>query len=238
MVAAEEHVGDIERSIRTVKECTQCHVHCLPYKRYPKAMIAGCIRNVINKLNQLPAENGISDELSPSTLITGEGRMDYNDVKDLEFGDYVQAYHNKGVTNTNNPRSVGAIALHASGNLQKGWYFMSLLTGERIHVYQWRELPISANVLTQVNQITLEEGQPVIATNFKYEWKPGTLIGDDVDDEDKNDENDDNGTHMREEQQEVQPQLFHIDDDVKDYQEEEEDVEYEPIEDYNEDEPV
>ena len=82
-------------------------------------MITGCVRNVISKLNQLPAENGVSQDLSPGTLITGEGRLDYENVKDLEFGDYVQAYHSKGVTNTNNPRSVGAIALHPSGNLQK-----------------------------------------------------------------------------------------------------------------------
>ena len=36
VVGANEHVGDIERSIRTIKECTQCHVHRLPYTRYPK----------------------------------------------------------------------------------------------------------------------------------------------------------------------------------------------------------
>ena len=33
IVAADEHVGDVERSIRTVKEGTRCHVHRLPYER-------------------------------------------------------------------------------------------------------------------------------------------------------------------------------------------------------------
>ena len=46
IVAAEEHVGDIERSVRTIKERTRCHVHRLPYKRYPKEMIVGFITYV------------------------------------------------------------------------------------------------------------------------------------------------------------------------------------------------
>ena len=33
VVAANEHVGNIERSTRTVKECTRCHIHRNPYER-------------------------------------------------------------------------------------------------------------------------------------------------------------------------------------------------------------
>ena len=68
MVAADEHVGDVERSIRTVKEGTRCHVHRLPYERYTKLMVSGCVVKTIKDLNQLPSPNGLSDELSPSTL--------------------------------------------------------------------------------------------------------------------------------------------------------------------------
>ena len=35
MVAANEHVGDVEVSIRATKECTRCHVHRNPYEWYP-----------------------------------------------------------------------------------------------------------------------------------------------------------------------------------------------------------
>ena len=41
VVAANEHVGNVERSTRTIKECTRCHIHRNPYKRYPKTMVTG-----------------------------------------------------------------------------------------------------------------------------------------------------------------------------------------------------
>ena len=39
IVAAGEHVRDIEISGRTLKEGTRGHVHRLPYKQYPKIMV-------------------------------------------------------------------------------------------------------------------------------------------------------------------------------------------------------
>lgn len=38
-LAAGDHVGDKERSWRSIKESTRCHVNRLPYSRYPKIMI-------------------------------------------------------------------------------------------------------------------------------------------------------------------------------------------------------
>ena len=43
MVAANEHVGDIEVSIKTTKECCRCHVHRNPYEWYTQLMVAGCV---------------------------------------------------------------------------------------------------------------------------------------------------------------------------------------------------
>ena len=43
VVGANEHVGDVERSVRTVKECTRCHVHRLPYTYYTKLLVTGMI---------------------------------------------------------------------------------------------------------------------------------------------------------------------------------------------------
>ena len=41
IVAAGAHVGDVERSIRTIKNSTREQVHRLPYKRYPNEMVCG-----------------------------------------------------------------------------------------------------------------------------------------------------------------------------------------------------
>ena len=61
LVGANEHVGDVERSVRTIKECTRCHVHRLPYKYYPKIMVTGMVTHVVKSLNQLLSETGINN---------------------------------------------------------------------------------------------------------------------------------------------------------------------------------
>ena len=70
VVAAKEHVGEIERSIRTMKKGTRCDVQCLLYSHYRNVMIKGSMNKRVKDLNQLPLNNGISNTLSTSTLIT------------------------------------------------------------------------------------------------------------------------------------------------------------------------
>ena len=81
--------------------------------------------------------------MSPSSIVLGTYRPDYEEIKKLNFGDYVQAHQPLNITNDNKARTVGAITLHPSGQLQGRWYFMSLVSGERLHRYQWYVLPIS-----------------------------------------------------------------------------------------------
>ena len=73
----------------------------------------------IKDIDQLPAIDGISKERIPDTLVTGRACPDYDKVTRLNFGDYVQAYHRKGSTNTNQARTVGLISLYSSGNEQE-----------------------------------------------------------------------------------------------------------------------
>ena len=76
----------------------------------------GCITKTIKNLNQISSEKGTSSTSSPSNLITGRARPDYTQVTKLNFGDYVQAYLNKGKTIKNMDNTVDIIALHPSGN--------------------------------------------------------------------------------------------------------------------------
>ena len=46
IVVAGEHIGNAERSIRTIKDGTRYHVHRLPYRRYPIVMVRGCITKI------------------------------------------------------------------------------------------------------------------------------------------------------------------------------------------------
>ena len=83
IVAAREHLGSIERSNRTVKERTRCHVHRIPYVRYPKEMIIGCVTHRVNILSQLPEHDSISEDQSPATLVLGAPIPYYSTIKQI-----------------------------------------------------------------------------------------------------------------------------------------------------------
>jgi len=188
ILVAGEHTGDVERSERTVKEGTRCHVHQLHYTRYPQKIVVGCVTHIIKGSNQLPSEYGLSTKIRPATLITGVSGPNYHQIKKLDFGDYVHTYNVKGRKNTNTTKSVGAIALYSSGNDQGSWYFMSLLTGNRIyriHMYQWTELTVGNDILNRVNRLALDEEQPLVTGNFRYDWRSGQdMLHDEVSDAD------------------------------------------------------
>ena len=50
-VAADDHVGKIERSIRTVKGALRTLLHSLPFRHWPRLMIFEGVRSVV-KLKQ------------------------------------------------------------------------------------------------------------------------------------------------------------------------------------------
>ena len=174
-VAAEEHVGLIERAIRTNKDDTRCHIHRLPYTHYPTSMVEGAQIHSIYRRNSLPAANGVSQTLSPETLITGLPPPDYNELIKLNFGDYVQTYEGE-TSSTNKSRHIGAIALFPSPSGHGSWYFMSLLTGKKIHRNSWTLLPATEDVIQRVNQLAKDQGQPPVDANFKYEWNAGEIV--------------------------------------------------------------
>ena len=68
---ADDHVPEVERSIRTLKERVRCLLQGLPYRRVPKVMIRAAIEYANRSLNQIPVQNSASDHLSPLTIMTG-----------------------------------------------------------------------------------------------------------------------------------------------------------------------
>ena len=118
----EEHVPDIERAVRTVKERSRCTTTSLPYKKLPGIMIDANIQDKITWLNQFPPTDYLSDSIGPSGMILGTPKVDYNNLC-LDFGQYCQVHD--GTTNTARSRSVGAIALRPKNS--RGSYFLCLL---------------------------------------------------------------------------------------------------------------
>ena len=161
IVPADGHVGEIERSIRTIKERLRSCVHGLPFKRLPRILLQGMVAHVMQCLNQFPWDNGISDTLSPASIVTGVPLPDFNSLT-LEFGSYVQVFEDNNPTNTPKARSLGAIALNPTGNANGAYYFLSLASGARISRQQWTVLPMTDTAIARVEALAKHEGQPLI----------------------------------------------------------------------------
>ena len=108
VVAADEHVPEIERHIRTMKERARSVINMLPFERYPARMIIELVSFCGFWLNSFPAVGGISDVLSPRAIILGSA-INYATHCKLEFGTYVQVHEKHD--NSMIPRTTGAIAL-------------------------------------------------------------------------------------------------------------------------------
>ena len=117
-------------------------------------MVEGCVYNVTTKLNDLPADNGISTDMSPRTLVTGAAPPEYKNITRITYGTYTQVFTQK--SNTQAARKVGAIALYPDGGPQGGWNFMSLDTENKIYGNQWIVLPITEEVVQRVHDIGTE----------------------------------------------------------------------------------
>ena len=128
---ANEHVPEIERKIRVVKEKCRAAQHGLPIQRIPKLLTIHIVFQTIKLFNFFPTKGGISDNLSPKTIISGE-IIDYKKHLSLQIGKYCQVHEEDAPRNTQNPRKKGVISRGPSGNLQGGFKFMALNTGKKL----------------------------------------------------------------------------------------------------------
>ena len=187
-VAADEHVPEIERHIRTIKERARSVVTMLPFERFPARIIIELIHYCVFWLNSFPAEGGISDTMSPRGIIVGSV-VDYANHCKIEFGTYVQTHEVHD--NTMLPRTTGAIALRPTGNAQGGHYFYSLTTGRRLNRNHWTALPMPADVITRVHQMSR---RPLALTAIEFADRAGVPLVDDAEagraDDERGDHND------------------------------------------------
>lgn len=75
VTAWDEHVGEVERYIRTVKERTREVFNLLPFQRIPACLVAELVMSQVFWLNAFPVTDGISDRLSRRYILTGVDRL-------------------------------------------------------------------------------------------------------------------------------------------------------------------
>jgi hypothetical protein len=150
--AAREHVGDIERGIRTIKDRARSTLAALPRKMVlPKKMIIHLIIFVIMWLNATPARNGISVDFSPREIVT-QLKIDFSKHCRVSFGAYVEASEDADITNTMRPRTHACIALGPSGNLQGSVKCFDLETGMVVKRRTIVELPMPDEIIAKVSE--------------------------------------------------------------------------------------
>jgi hypothetical protein len=172
--AANEHVPRIERQIRVIKERVRATRHTLPFKVIPLTMLIGMIYTSVLWINAFPPKGGVSPNLSPRNIMTGV-QFDYNLHCKLHFGSYAQVHQEPNHTNTQAARTVGAICLGPTGNIQGSFYFLNLRSGKRITRRRWTLLPMPQEVIDRVNQLGRADAQPELLTFYD---RTGRLIGD------------------------------------------------------------
>ena len=173
----DEHVPVPERSIRTVKESNRTMVHSTPYKRVPKIMVITLVDSSILWLNAFPSIGGVSEFMSPSSIVGGKPKPDMN-TKRIVYGSSAMVFI--GTKNNMARRSVPAIALSPS-NMHGGHYFMPLYVGRQLYSYQWNELLIDDDLISRVKELAIEENAPLMADGYPiFEWAPGVPIIDEV----------------------------------------------------------
>jgi hypothetical protein len=172
LASANEHVPEIERRIRVVKEHCWATRHSLPFERISKIMTIHIVLNVVKLLIFFPTKGGVSETLSPKTIMLGE-TLEYKKHLSLQIGHYCQVHEEDHPRNSQLTCTKGAISLGPSGNLQGGFKFMALNNGKKIARRSWDVIPISDVVIARVN--AWGSDQPLQMT-FKDRY--GRLIGD------------------------------------------------------------
>ena len=125
---ASEHVGDVERRIRVVKERARGLICTLPYTRLPQQMLIHLIHVVAMWLNNFPTINGISPASSPCEIILCH-RLSYKQHCRAPFGAYCETHEDNKPTNSMHSRALLTICLGPTGNFQGSYNFLNLVSG-------------------------------------------------------------------------------------------------------------
>jgi hypothetical protein len=130
-MAAREHVGEIERKIRVIKERARGTFNTLPYKKLPKMMVVESLHFCVMWMNSFPVKSGISKKWSPPKLVSRHKLAAKLHCRS-PFGSYCEVHVDPDITNTLDPRTKWAICMGPTGNLQGSYKFLSLATGKKV----------------------------------------------------------------------------------------------------------
>jgi hypothetical protein len=185
----DEHVPQVERYIRSTKERTRAAYNMLPFKPVPAVMVIEMVKASVFWLNAFPYQGGVSNELSPRSIVVGQS-VDYSKHCKYDMGEYVEVHEEHD--NRMMPRTSGALALRPTGNSQGNWLFTSLTTGRVVNRTHATKLPMPNEGIDRVHQLARRQkmNPGLVFTN-----RNGQIRLDDYDPDDDDDHDEDDGSY-------------------------------------------
>jgi hypothetical protein len=150
--AASEHIGEIERKIRIIKERSRGILCTLPYSQFPQQLLIHLLHHIVMWLNNFPVAGGISDRFSPREIILRH-RLDAKNHCRAPFGAYCETHEDNKPTNSMKSRGLPTICLGPTGNIQGTYHFLNLSSGLVIKRRNFDELPAPDSVINRVNSL-------------------------------------------------------------------------------------
>lgn len=108
--APNEHVPEVERNIKLIKERLRSVLAGMSYKKIPKNFKRELVLTCVSMLNMVPREASVSESLSPMELLTGRS-FDFNKHCKLAPGSYCLVHEEHLPRNSMRERATGAIAI-------------------------------------------------------------------------------------------------------------------------------
>jgi hypothetical protein len=195
--AASEHVPDVERQIRVLKERPRAIRSTLPFQAIPGQIIIELVYYAAFWLNAFPPSSGVYSTYSPQTIMTGTA-LDFVKHCKLPFGAYAEAHEEYPRTNTMAQRTRGVICLGPMGNFQGSNKMMCLTTGRKIMRKQFQELLMPASVIKRIEAISNKEQQKktlVFTDRNSNPIEDNDVIAGADNEEDDNDDDDGGNTN-------------------------------------------
>jgi hypothetical protein len=125
----------------------------LPFRTIPLIITAHAVIFSVMWINFFPLKGEVSSTLSPQSIITGLSPNAEKHCR-IPFGAYAQVHvDNTQKNNAMISRTVGAISLGPTGNIQDAYKFMSLLIGRLIKVRLFTPLRMPEEVIKQVEEM-------------------------------------------------------------------------------------
>ena len=150
--APNEHVPEVERNIKLIKERLRSTLAGMPYEKITRNFKRELVLTCVSMLNVVPREASVSDTLSPMELLTGRS-LDSNKHCKLAPGSYCLVHEEHLPRNSMRERATGAIAIGPTSTLRGAYRFLSLKSGQTITRREWTNMPVPPEAIEKLENM-------------------------------------------------------------------------------------